>query len=172
MRARLAIVLTCLSVLGAACGGVDAEGGATGATGSEPSGATGSAEIARFAAAIQDTDGGNILSFSGTSCDGILGPYQVLIASQGNVTGETTTTLSFVEDETTTMSFRMTVTEAEGEGTISGEYDVELSPLEEAQTILFSGTTTAEGPSGNRSFETDSGDLPVETGTGACPTAS
>jgi len=170
MRPRSLLLLACAMALVAACGGDDA-GGDTGATGSGPTGATGSADIARFTATVQDTEGGNTLSFSGTSCDGILGPYEVLIAVQGNATGETTTTLSFTEGETTTMTYRVDVTGADGEGSISGEYEVELSPLEGTQIILFTGSTTAEGPSGTRSFETDTGNLPVQTGTGACPTA-
>lgn len=172
MRARLLVLLACAVLLAAACGGDDDAGAGTGPTGSGPTGTTGSAEIARFTATVQDTDGGNILSFSGTSCEGILGPYEVLIAVQGNATGETTTTLSFVEGETTTMTYSMAVTGADGEGTISGEYEAQLSPLQGTQIILFTGTTTAEGPSGTRSFETESGNLPVQSGTGACPTAA
>jgi len=172
MRARLLVPLACAVFLAAACGGDDDAGGGTGPTGSGPTGTTGSAEIARFTATVQDAEGGNTLSFSGTSCDGIQGPYEVMIAVQGNVTGETTATLSFVEGETSTMQWSMDVTGAEGEGTLAGEYDVELSPLEGAQIILFTGTTTAEGPSGTRSFETESGNLPVQTGTGTCPTAT
>jgi hypothetical protein len=169
MRSRIACLLALLTLFAAACGGDD-EGGATGgtdSTGSAPTGATGSAEIARFTVVVQDPEGGNTLSFSGVSCEGIDGPYDVTIAVQGNFTGETTATFELDGAGTSTMQWSMDATGAEGDATLSGSYAVETSPVE-TELFLFSGVTRVEGPAGDREFDVGTIDVPVEQGTGAC----
>lgn len=159
MRRHLAFVLLALLLSAASCGGDDG-GDATGSTG-----ATGTDEIARFTAAVNDPDGGNTLSLSGVSCDGLNATYEVTIAVQGNLTGETVSPLDLV-DGSGTLEWSMDVTGAE-EGTLSGEYVAELS--EEASVLLFTGTTSARTASGDRSFQVRAGDIPITLAVGACP---
>jgi hypothetical protein len=161
MMARLLGTLLVSALLLAACGGD--EGGATGSTG-----ASGSAQIAQFAVVVQDVDGGNTLSFSGRSCDGTDGPYDVTIALQGNLTGQTTAGFSFGDQTTTTMQWSLDATGSDGDATLSGTYNVEISPIQDSQVLVFSGLTKVEGPSGNRSFNVTTDDVQVSEGTGTC----
>jgi hypothetical protein len=145
MKTRIGLLLIALLLTAAACGD-DTEGGTTGTTGGG-----GSDELASFTAVVQDTEGGNTLSLNGLSCDGLEGPYEVTVAAQGNVTGETTSSLELADGKGT-LEFSLDVTGAE-EGTISGTYAVELSPLQDASVFVFTGATSVEG-----------------AGTGTCPT--
>jgi len=168
MRIRLAGLLAILALLSAGCGGDDDVSGATPATGSETTGASGAAEIARFAVVVQDVEGGNTLSFSGESCEGIDGPYEVIIAVQGNATGQTTASFEFDEQGASTLDWSLDATGADGTATLSGSYAVAISPVQESQVLVFTGVTTVEGPSGNRTFDVTTDDVTVDEGTGAC----
>jgi hypothetical protein len=149
----------------AACGGGDV-GGATGST--PATGASGSAQIAQFAVVVQDVDGGNTLSFAGRSCDGEDGPYDVTIALEGNLTGQTTAGFSFGDQTTTTMQWSLDATGSQGDATLSGTYQVQISPIQDSQVLVFSGLTKVEGPSGDRSFNVTTDDVQVNVGTGTC----
>ena len=175
MRTRIVGPVVILALLMAACGGDEAGGtsGTTGATSSTgATGATGSAEIAAFTVVVQDPQGGNTLSFSGESCDGFDGPYTVTIAAEGNVTGETTATFSVDESGASTMDWSMDVSGADGQGTLSGSYAIQISPVQDSQVLVFTGITTAEGPSGTRTFDVATDDVQVQEGTGACDASS
>jgi hypothetical protein len=166
MRIRVVIPLIALALSAAACGGGNDTGGTTGSTGG--TGASGSATIAKFTTVAQDAEGGNTLSASGVSCDGLTGPYTVTFAVQGNLSGQATATLTLVNGSKGTLKFSMPVTGAES-GTLSGQYKVELSPLANSGTMLVTGVTTVESSSGMRTFPVSMKDIPVNVGTGACP---
>ena len=161
MRTRIGLLITVLLLAAAACGD-DTDGGTTGSTGS-----SGTDELASFTAVVQDTEGGNTLSLNGLSCDGLEGPYEITVAAQGNVTGQTTSTLELTDGKGT-LEFSMDVTGAE-EATISGTYAVQLSPLQDVSVFVFTGTTTVESASGGREFQAKTGDIPITLGTGTCP---
>lgn len=174
MRLRVVGPLLALALVGAACGGGGSTGAATGTTGSATgttgaaTGTTVSTTVAKFTVVVQDVDGGNTLSFSGVSCDGIDGPYDVTIAVQGNVTGESAATFTFDATGASTMNWSMDVTGSAGTGTLSGAYTVTISPVQDSQVIVFKGVTTAKGPDGTRTFDVQTDDVPVDEGTGAC----
>jgi hypothetical protein len=165
-------LLATLVLVAAGCGGDDGGGSTgatgTGATGAGATGASGSASVARFAVVVQDVDGGNTLSFSGVSCDGLGGPYDVTIAVAGNATGTSTATFTFDDGGTARMQWSLNATGAAGEATVSGDYRVEMSPLQDSQVIVFTGPTSVEEPDGSRSFNVTTDDVPVAEGTGTC----
>jgi hypothetical protein len=165
MRLRLIALLLGSTLLLAACGGDDG-GGATGST--PATGSSGSAQIAQFAVVVQDVEGGNTLSFAGRSCDGEGGPYDVTIALEGNLTGQTTAGFSFGDQTTTTMEWSLDATGAEGDATLSGTYQVQISPVQDSQVLVFTGPTKVEGPSGERSFNVTTENVQVNIGTGTC----
>jgi hypothetical protein len=158
MKARMFLVVLVLAVAAAACGGDE----------SADEGVTGSDELGSFTVVVQDPEGGNTLSFSGISCDGLSGPFEVTIAVEGGLSGETTATLELPDGSTGTLDWSMEVTGAE-EGTLSGVYSAEISPLQDADMIVFRGVTKAETASGTRTFDVETADVPVDVGTGACP---
>jgi len=162
MRTRIGLLLIALLLAATACGGDDTDGGTTGTTGTG-----GSDELASFSAVVQDTEGGNTLSLNGLSCDGLEGPYEITVAAQGNITGRTTSTLALTDGKGT-LEFSMDVSGAD-EGTISGTYAVQLSPLQGAGVFVFTGATTVETGAGTREFQAKTGDIPVTVGTGTCP---
>lgn len=169
MGVRIIVLVLAVALSAAACGGDDtSDGGTTGGTGTGATGATGSVELGKFTTAVQDAEGDSMLSFSGISCDGLAGPYVVTIAVEGNLSGETTATLDFTDGSTGILEWSMEVSGAE-EGTLSGRYAAELSPLQDVGIIVFSGVTTAESVSGTRTFDVETGDVPVDVGTGTCP---
>ncbi len=171
MRIRLAALLLCSGLLLVACGGDDAGGptGATPATGATgATGASGSVQIAQFAVVVQDVEGGNTLSFAGVSCDGVDGPYDVKIALQGTLTGETTAGFSFGDQTTTTMEWSMDATGPDGDAKLSGTYQVQISPIQDSQVLVFTGVTKVESASGDRSFDVTTDDVQVTEGTGVC----
>jgi hypothetical protein len=169
MRTRIGLLLITLVLVAVACGGDDADGGGTtGTSATGTTGSTGTDELASFTAVVQDTEGGNTLSINGVSCDGLEGPYEVTVAAQGNVTGQTTSTLELI-DGTGTLEFSMDVTGAE-QATVSAVYDVQLSPLQDVSVFVFTGATTVESAGGGREFQVKTGDIPITVGTGACPT--
>jgi len=163
MKARMLLPLLVFVLAAAACGGDEGtDEGATAATGSD--------QLGSFTSVVQDTEGGNTLSFAGISCDGLGGPYEVTIAVTGNLSGETTATLELPDGSTGNLDWSMQVTGAE-EGTLSGVYAAEVSPLQDSDVIVFRGVTTAESASGTRTFDVETADVPVDVGAGTCPNA-
>jgi hypothetical protein len=159
MKARVLGSLLISALLLAGCGG-DEGGGATGSSGS--------AQIAQFAVVVQDVDGGNTLSFAGRSCDGEDGPYDVTIALEGSLSGQTTAGFSFGDQTTTTMEWSLDATGSDGDATLSGTYQVEISPIQGSQVLVFRGPTKVVGPSGERSFNVTTKNVQVNIGTGTC----
>jgi len=167
MGVRIIVLVLAVALSATACGGDDTTDGGT--TGGTETGTTGTDELASFTAVVQDAEGGNTLSLNGLSCNGLEGPYEITVAAQGSVTGETRSTLELTDGKGT-LEFSMDITGAE-EGTISGTYAVELSPLQGVSVFVFTGATSVETGTGTREFQARTGDIPVTVGTGTCPSA-